>query len=296
MRYALTIAYDGSDFHGWQEQAPRLAGDTKCPSSSTAPDELRTVQGVLRATLQQVLQQPITLVGASRTDTGVHALGQVAHFDADNVRIPLERMTLAINSHLPDDIDIRDVRIVSDHFDAIRHAVEKQYRYRIWNTSHRPLMIRKQVHHCWYTLNVDAMNDAAQRLIGEHDFAGFANADHDRLTTVRTIFDCRVLSIPDCRLPIKGDASQSEIGNPKSEINILVRGSGFLYNMVRIITGTLIEVGRGTMPPEHIDELLRHPNRQNAGPTAPPQGLYLEWIRHVPPPPTDPYARLLPIL
>ncbi len=249
MRYKLTIAYDGSAFHGWQEQT----------AEDGAP--LRTVQGVVRSTLQQVIGQPLTLIGASRTDTGVHAVGQVAHFDAD-LRIPLDRLPMAINSRLPNDVEIREAVIVDNDFDAISGAKEKQYRYRIWNSTHRPLALRHTVYHCWLNLDLDRMRDAAGRLIGTHDFESFANTAHGRTTTVRTITDCRV-----------------EPGDDP-ELHVIVAGTGFLYNMVRIIVGTLIEVGRGHWEPDHVDALLAEPDRAKAGPTIEPGGLCLEWIRY----------------
>ena len=249
MRYRLTIAYDGAGFHGWQEQ--------------TAPDggPLRTVQGVVRQTLQEVLGQPLTLIGASRTDTGVHAIGQVAHFDAD-CRIPLDRLAMAINSRLPNDVEVLEAKQAHDTFDAISGAQEKQYRYRLWNSTRRPLAIRHTVYHCWLELDRDRMSDAAGRLVGTHDFESFANTHHGRTSTVRTITQCRV-----------------EAG-PEPELHVVVAGTGFLYNMVRIIVGTLIEVGRGHWEPSYIDELLANPDRQNAGPTIEPNGLCLEWIRY----------------
>jgi tRNA pseudouridine38-40 synthase len=248
-RYKLTIRYDGSGFHGWQEQ---------CPPDSPA---LRTVQQAVRQALQEVAKQPIEVTGASRTDTGVHAEGQVAHFDAE-LSVPTERLALAINARLDDDVEIVAAEKVPGTFHAIRGAVDKQYRYRIWNARRRPLGVRHLVYHCWMDLDADRMNDAAQRLIGEHDFAAFTNAGHGRQSTVRTIFDCRVERGPD------------------PELHVIVRGSGFLYNMVRIIVGTLIEVGRGHWEPGYVDELLQQPDRQNSGPTVPPNGLCLEWIRH----------------
>ena len=243
----MTVAYDGSDFHGWQKQ--------------TAPGgELRTVCGVLEATLIRVLRQPIRLWGASRTDAGVHARGQVAAFDA-TPRIPLERMGRAINSRLPEDIDVLEVAEAEADFDPIQHAVCKQYRYRIFNTARRPLELRRYVWHCWDELDTAAMADAAGRLVGTHDFAGFAQAHHGRSSTVRTIFDCHV----ETALP---------------EVHIVVVGDGFLYNMVRIIAGTLAEVGRGRLGPEAVDAALSSGDRRQAGPTLPPQGLWLEWIRY----------------
>ncbi len=247
-RYKLLIAYDGSAFHGWQKQEP-----------PDAPP-LRTVQGVVHDTIVRVLRQPISLIGASRTDAGVHARGQVAHFDADSP-VPLERMALAINSRLPDDVEIRSVEEVSPDFDAIQHAVTKQYTYTIHNSDHRPLALRHIVYHCWYDLDVDRMNAAAARLVGEHDFEGFSAAGHGRESTVRTIHRC--------------DVSRSG-----EQVIITVEGSGFLWNMVRIIAGTLVEVGRGLFEHERIDEILETTDRQKAGPTLPPNGLCLEWIKH----------------
>ncbi len=247
-RYKLVIAYDGSAFHGWQKQEP-----------PDAPP-LRTVQGVLQDALIRVLRQPISLIGASRTDAGVHARGQVAHFDADSP-VPIERMALAINSRLPDDMEVRSVERVDAGFDAIQHAVTKQYTYAIHNADHRPLAMRHTVYHCWYELDIDRMNDAAARLMGEHDFEGFSAAGHGRESTIRTIHRCDVKR--------QGD-----------RVTITVEGSGFLWNMVRIIAGTLVEVGRGLFEPARINEILESTDRQKAGPTLPPQGLCLEWIRH----------------
>lgn len=248
-RYKLLIAYDGSGFHGWQKQEP-----------PDAPP-LRTVQGVMHDALVRVLRQPISLIGASRTDAGVHARGQVAHFDADSP-VPIERMALAVNSRLPEDVEIRSVEEVAPDFDAIQDAVTKQYTYTIHNSDHRPLELRHTVYHCWYQLDVDRMNDAADRLVGEHDFEGFSAAGHGRENTIRMIHRCDVRR------------------EDRDRVVITVEGSGFLWNMVRIIAGTLVEVGRGLFEPRRVDEILASTDRQKAGPTLPPQGLCLEWIKH----------------
>ena len=248
-RYRLTVAYDGTAFHGWQRQHP-----------PERDQPLRTVQGVLEDVLRDLLHQPITTVGASRTDAGVHAKGQVAQFDAAQP-IPIERLPLAINSRLPEDMEVRDAVIAHQYFDCINDPVSKRYRYRIWNTDHRPLQLRHTVWHCWHTLEVNAMNDAAHRLTGMHDFAGFAAASHNRKSTVRTIHNCWVES-------------------HAPEVHIVVEGDGFLYNMVRILAGTLAEVGRGYWSPDHVDRVLREADRALAGPTLPPQGLCLEWIKY----------------
>lgn len=276
-RYQLTIAYDGTDFHGWQIQHP------------PGEEPLRTVQGVLREAVIRAVKQPVHVQGASRTDAGVHALGQVAHFDADTP-IPVERLGMAINSRLPQDVEVRDVRIVANHFNATSCAIDKQYRYRIWLGDDRPLGLRHQVFRCRTRgplgqppLDIDRMNDAAARLVGEHDFEQFCSSKHGRLSTVRTIHTCAAQWHSDYNAP----------GAP--EVHVVVSGNGFLYNMVRIIAGTLIEVGRGHWEPGKIDEMLAVADHTvdgvadgagvvtggaQKGPTLPPEGLCLEWVRY----------------
>ncbi len=256
-RYKLTLAYDGSAFHGWQKQRPVPTAE------DPSPTPVRTVGGVVEDALQRLLRHGVRLVGASRTDAGVHAQGQVAHFDSDTA-IPLDRFPHAINSRLPDDVEVVRVEPVAAEFDAISDAVRKQYRYRVFHTPRRPLHRRNFVWHCWTDLNLAAMSDAAGRLIGTHDFAGFAAAGHGRSSTVRTIFRC-------------------EVEHQSPEVVIVVEGSGFLYNMVRIIAGTLIEVGRGRFDSDVVERVIRTGERREAGPTLPAQGLSLEWIEYGPP-------------
>lgn len=265
MRYRLTIAYDGTRYHGWQEQI----GPDGTPL-------VPTVQTAVRQAIQHIARQPITLHGASRTDTGVHAIGQVAHFDADHLTVPIDRLPRAINSRLPEDIEVRDARLADAGFDAISGARDKQYRYRLWNTERRPLAYRHTVYHCWTPLDAEAMRAAAAELVGEHDFAGFTNAGHGRVSTVRTLFACGVE-----RHALTGSAGgDANAAQGHAELHIVVRGNGFLYNMVRIIAGTLVEVGRGRFDVEHVRGLLAEGDRHRAGPTLPPQGLCLEWIRY----------------
>lgn len=247
-RYKLTVAYDGSAFHGWQKQHP------------PGGEPLRTVQGVLEQAVRELLKQPVNLLGASRTDAGVHAFGQTAQFDAATP-IPLERLAKAINSRLPEDVEVRHAELAPPRFDCINDPISKQYRYRIFNSEHRPLGLRHLVWHCWMTLDVERMNEAARRLVGMHDFAGLAAADHGRKSTIRTIHHGQVMRAGD-------------------EVHIVVQGDGFLYNMVRILAGTLVEVGRGYFEPGRIDAILAQADRRLAGPTLPPQGLCLEWIKY----------------
>jgi tRNA pseudouridine38-40 synthase len=260
-RVRLLVAYEGTDFHGWQAQTPPDA----------AP--LRTVQGVLQGALEQVLRQPIVVVGASRTDSGVHAAGQVAAFTAE-FSMPVEKIPLAVTSRLPPDAQVRAATVVPDDFDPIADAISKSYRYRIASAEppqrFPPLFDRR---HCWWTrsrLDLGRMRTAAAQLVGEHDLAGFAHTHHGRTTTVRTIHCCEV--------------SETRPGR----IQIDVAGSGFLYHTVRIIAGTLLEIGRGRMPGERIGEILALRDRRLAGPTLGPEGLCLRWIRYPgDPPPID---------
>lgn len=252
-RFRLLVSYDGTDFHGWQRQEP------------PGKEALRTVQGTLEVAVRDALRVPVRVVGASRTDAGVHAIGQVMAFSAD-VRIPVERLAWAINSRLPQDVQTRDARIVRDDFDPISDAVTKCYRYSIlmpFDAARLPPMF--ELRHAWWhvqPLNIDAMNAAASRIVGEHDFAGFAHATHGRESTVRRVTQCIVSS------PAPGRAW------------IDVAGNGFLYNMVRIIAGTLAEVGRGRLTPNDVGRAIDTQDRTLAGQTLPPQGLCLRWIHY----------------
>jgi len=247
-RYVVTLAYDGAGFHGFQRQTP--------------PDRpsLRTVQGELEATLFDVLQQPIKTIGASRTDARVHATGQLVQFDAET-RIPRERLGTVLNNRLPEDMEIRELRAVADNFDVIGGVESKQYRYRLFNAATRPLAIRHLVCHCRHALDARLMHQAAQKLVGTHDFGGFAAAGHGRTHTIRAVTRCEVIE-------------------NRPEIQVVVEGSGFLWNQVRIMVGTLVEIGRGHMPIERLDRILVTADRREAGPTLEPQGLSLAWIRH----------------
>ncbi len=250
-RYKLTIAYDGTEFHGWQRQEP-----------ADAPP-LRTVQGVVQEAVRDLLRQPVEVVGASRTDSGVHAVGQVAAFTAD-VRIPLARLAQAITARLPRDVQVLTAEQVEDGFNPIGGARSKCYRYTIEHTSHphnpRPLFDRNLVFATPYALDVGRMQDAARRLVGTYDCASFAQVDHGRATTVRTVFDCIARSPAPRRVEIE------------------IAASGFLYNMVRIVAGTLLEVGRGRIDAADIPRIIEARDRRASGPTLPPQGLCLRWI------------------
>ena len=256
-RYKLVIAYRGTNYHGWQQQGvtPNYKGEMP-PEGQGIP----TVQEIVARAIVSVVQHRIDLVGSSRTDAKVHAKGQVAHFDTDQLQIPPEGMRRAVNHALPDDILVRSIEPVEAAFDAIGSTISKRYQYFIWNAPDRPLFFADLAWHRWQELDVDAMRNAARRFVGEHDFASFAKPGHGRGSTVRTVHACEVSS-----------------HGPKLVVG--VEGSGFLWNMIRIMVGTLVEVGLGRYAPEAIDQMLQARDRQAAGPTAPPHGLYLQWVR-----------------
>lgn len=236
----MVIAYNGSAYHGWQRQARGIT----------------TVQEHVEYVLRRVLKHPLHVQGCSRTDSGVHAEGQVVSVVTSNWDVPLIGMRKAINARLPDDIVIRSISEVPMEFNASSDAIAKTYRYRIYNAPLRPVNLAGQVYHFYYPLNEYTMAEAASRLVGTHDFLGFASAGEQRATTVRTVYSCS--------LSRQGD-----------EIYVYVKGNGFLYNMVRNIVGTLVEIGRGHWSPDRIEFILQSRDRNNAGRTAPPDGLTL---------------------
>lgn len=256
-RYKLTIAYRGTNYHGWQMQPPNELWKGDVPPEGQG---IPTIQETVMRALGSVVGHPVNLVGSSRTDSGVHAKAQLAHFDTDQVQIPPRGLREATNARLPGDILIKTLVPVPDSFDAITCTASKRYQYVIWNAADRPNFFPDLVWHRWHPLNAEAMREAAQVLVGEHDFASFARPGHGRENTIRTIFHCDV----HCRLP---------------KLIIGIEGSGFLWNMVRIIIGTLVEVGMGRYTPEDVRRMLEARDREAAGPTAPPQGLYLQWVK-----------------
>ncbi len=265
--YKLTVCYDGTDFHGWQRQEP------------PGLPPLRTVQGVLEAAVRETVRAPITLTGASRTDAGVHAEGQVAVFAAET-RIPVDRLPLAISSRLPDDVQVTAASLAREGFDPISEAVSKCYRYSLgYPTPERrlpPVFERRFVAWQVHRLDIAAMAAAAQQFVGEHDFVGFAHATHGKQSTVRRVHQCTV-------------------SNPRpGRIEIDIAGNGFLYNMVRIIAGTLRDVGRGRIAARDIAAVIASGDRARAGDTLPACGLCLRWIhyggRDVPEPESMPGA------
>jgi tRNA pseudouridine38-40 synthase len=256
-RYKLTIAYRGTAYHGWQRQAMPSNWKGAMPPEGHG---LPTIQEVVSRAMGLVVRHPVELVGSSRTDSGVHAKGQVAHFDSDQTQIPPEGMRQSVNHKLPDDILIRAIEPVGPEFHAIRSTLRKRYQYAIWNAIDRPPLFGELAWHRWQPLDVERMRDAALHIIGERDFASFCRPGHARETTVRTIHSC--------------DISQR---GPRLIIGI--EGNGFLWHMVRIIVGTLVDLSLRRLPPETVRTMLSARDRRAAGPTAPPCGLYLQWIQ-----------------
>jgi tRNA pseudouridine38-40 synthase len=311
-RYRLTIGYDGTDFCGWQKQEPpaHLEVDPGKVLSGGGDGRmvLRTVQEVVERAVREVVREPVELIGASRTDAGVHARGQVAAFtcSGDGPERTLEdakatppgaglgshvqtsssatrcgwppsrgvdSLVRAINARLPDDVLMADAAMAAPDFNPIGGATGKAYSYSLHVAPHRPLWNRRYVHHVWVPLDVARMQDAAARFIGEHDFAAFAAAGHGRLSTVRRVYECRVVEE-------EGIEASGHQGIEARHVRIEIAGSGFLWNMVRIIAGTLVEVGRGKMSPDDVRGATESRDRRRAGPTLPPTGLCLEWVRY----------------
>ncbi|QEG33112.1 tRNA pseudouridine(38-40) synthase TruA [Bythopirellula goksoeyrii] len=240
--FKLTIAYDGTKFSGWQAQPDR-----------------RTVQGAVQDAWQKITSESVQVTASSRTDAGVHALGQVVGVSSAT-HLTAEQLHRALNALLPPDAVVKRVDAVPDGFHATYNAVGKRYRYRIHNDRCRPLFDRDTVWHVPQVLDANAMHQAAKVLIGTHDFASFQSAGSERESTVRTISCIEVRRVK---------------GEHESLLEIDVEGNGFLYNMVRIIVGSLVEVGLGRRDEAWLAASLKACDRRQAGRTAPPQGLCL---------------------
>lgn len=242
-RVKLTVAYDGTNYCGWQIQPNGI-----------------TIEEVLNQKLSELTGEQITVIGASRTDSGVHARGNVAVFDT-NSPIPAERMAYALNRKLPEDIVIVKSEEVAYDWHPRYQDCTKTYEYHIWNAEVPDPTKRNTTYHVSYQLDIEKMKAAARYLVGEHDFVSFCSIHRNVKTTVRTIYEL-------------------EIEKQREELTIRICGNGFLYNMVRIIVGTLLRVGRGFYTPEQVKEILEAKNREAAGVTAQPQGLMLMEINY----------------
>jgi len=260
-RYKLTIAYRGTRYHGWQRQItpPTWKGET--PELGQG---IPTVQETLQTALAEVLGHSVVLSGSSRTDAGVHAKGQVAHLDTDQTQIPPQGLRMAVNARLPGDILVRAIEPVDPAFDAVRSTISKRYQYFIWNSGDRPVFFADLAWHRWQRLDIPAMSRAAAEFVGEHDFASFAKPGHGRESTVRRVLSCEVRA----RGP---------------RVVIAVEGNGFLWNQVRIMVGTIVQVGLGNLSADDIAPMLQARDRRQSGPTAPAHGLFLQRIHYAPP-------------
>ncbi|SRR6056297_291947 len=250
--FKLTVAYDGTDYVGWQIQPGRP-----------------TIQGLIERSVARRVGQRVGVVGSGRTDSGVHAIAQAASCVVPHWAATAESFATAVNVDLPDSILVTEAVDAPEGFHAIRDSISKRYRYQIQNGGNRnPLE-----HRYWYRLrkpvDTDAMTEASRRIVGRHDFASFQAAGAQRKTTERNVSACDVIPLPD-----------GPWGEPR--VAIEVEADGFLYNMVRNIVGTLIEVGRGKRPAAWVDQVLAAKNRDHAGPTAPPHGLFLLSVRYAP--------------
>ncbi|MBQ9387975.1 MAG: tRNA pseudouridine(38-40) synthase TruA [Lachnospiraceae bacterium] len=264
-RIMLTVAYDGTNYCGWQIQPTGL-----------------TVEEVLNRELSRLLGEDIRVLGVSRTDSGVHALGNLCVFDTET-SIPAEKICYAINQSLPPDIVVQSSCEVPSDFHPRKHDSIKTYEYVIY-AARIPSPIRDRYCLFFYQpLDVEKMRRAAACLIGEHDFKSFCSSHSDKEYTVRTLTDITI----ETRRVSDGNALDGEApaipGSaglaPAEEIRIRVSGTGFLYNMVRIIVGTLLRVGTGFWPPEYVSEILESKDRGKAGPCAPARGLTLLEIK-----------------
>jgi tRNA pseudouridine38-40 synthase len=234
----ITISYDGSAYHGWARQK-----------------DASSIQQTIEEALERLFDQKVHICGTSRTDAGVHALGQVANMVIDTP-IPVENMKKAINLLLPDDIAIVDVEHVRLNFDPIGDPAGKHYRYTIYTGSEKPVFNFRTIWHYPYPLNVAAMQAAGALMVGTKDFKSFASAKDYRTDSIRTITKCDVTGSGDYLI-------------------IDVEGNRFMYNMVRNMVGTLVEVGRGRWKPEKINDIFAAADRREAGLLAPPNGLCL---------------------
>lgn len=234
----LTIEYDGKEFNGWQKQPNKL-----------------NIQGEIERAIEEITGEQVDLYGSGRTDAGVHSLGQVANFKT-NTKLPIEKVAIAINSKLKKSIRIKKAEEVSENFHSRYNCHKKKYRYIINNSSHGSAIYRGLEYHVSQKLNADEMKKAIKFFEGEHDFKAFKSSGTSSKSSVRTIYN-------------------AELKQNGERIIIELTGNGFLYNMVRIISGTLLEVGLGNIKAEDIPNIIESKDRKMAGKTLPPHGLYL---------------------
>ena len=258
--FKLTVAYDGTDYAGWQVQ----------------PNQ-RTIQSELQRAFKRVTQQDVQVVGSGRTDSGVHAIAQVASCQIESWNASATRLAAGLNTFLPESIVVTESIDAPDGFHAIRDSIGKRYRYQIQLGG-----LRNVFHHRYHWLykhpvEIESMIQAAKHFVGEKDFASFQAAGGERKSTVRTITHCELIE-DESDYQNGFDQSRLDLPGTGKRIAIEIEADGFLYNMVRNIVGTLVEVGRGKRSPDWITDVIEAKNRDVAGPTAPPQGLFLKRV------------------
>lgn len=242
--YLICISYDGTDFCGYQVQ-----------------DNGRTVGGVMLKALQRVFGEVVNMSGCSRTDSGVHALNYFISFKAESNMSP-ETVVKAVNANLPDDVVVKHCREVPEDFHARYSVVSKEYEYRMYSSDVRSPFLRDHALFLRYPLNVELLNEAASHFVGTHDFRSFMASGSKITDTVRTVFKSEVKALSD------------------GSVTFNIAADGFLYNMVRIAVGTLLEVQQGRIKPDEIKSIIDARDRSKAGFTAPPHGLYLKEVNY----------------
>lgn len=240
----LVIEYDGKEFNGWQKQPNKL-----------------NIQGEIEQAIERITGEKVDLMASGRTDAGVHAIGQVANFKT-NSNMPIEKFPIALNANLKKSILIKSAEEVEERFHSRLNCKRKTYRYVINNSKYGTAIYRNLETHIPIKLDIQKMQQAIKYFEGEHDFKAFKASGTSSKSSVRTIYKAEVL----------------DAGNER--IYIELTGNGFLYNMVRIISGTLVDVGLGKIEPEEIENIILSKDRQYAGKTLPPQGLYLLTVEY----------------
>ncbi len=251
----LIIEYDGTRYNGWQRQSPRQR--TKSPSKRR---RFKTIQEEIEKTLKRLLKEEVVLIGAGRTDSGVHAEAQVANFKTGS-KLSVRNIRDGLNSLLPKDIAIKKAEEVPLKFNSRFNTKAKLYRYRIFNSKTRSPLVQKYTALITYALDISKMRREAKSLIGRHNFKSFQGSNKRSKNSIRNL-------------------KRLDIVKKAKFIDFYIEADGFLYNMVRNIVGTLIEVGRGRFPEGSLKEILSSKFRGSAGPTAPPKGLCLLKVRY----------------
>ena len=239
----LTIEYDGKDFNGWQKQPTKL-----------------NIQGEIERAIEQITGEKVDLIASGRTDAGVHSLGQIANFKTES-KLPIEKFPVALNSKLKKSIRIQNAEEVEENFHSRYSCKQKTYRYIINNSKEGRAIYRNLEYHMPIKLDIKSMEKAIKYFEGEHDFKGFKASGTSSKNSVRKIY-------------------KAEIKKDGDRILIELTGSGFLYNMVRIIAGTIVEVGLGKIKPEDIPNIIESKDRTKAGKTLPPYALYLVKVEY----------------